>query len=245
MAAALQLLRAAAEVFDDIEDADSPNSIPARYGNAAATNAATTLLVLAEKAITRLKARGVADDVIVRIMDGINTYYTVTCTGQHLDLSMTQLKEVSEEMYLKAAEMKSASTFECACHAGALLSTCNQELINRAADFGHNLGMVGQIANDIRGITGGRDIKQRKMTLPAIFALRQADDRARQQLEKVFLTKADFTGNPDEVRELLFSSGAVHYTLIKMGTYQQRARENLIEMERLGASTDRLKQFIE
>ena len=85
-AAAIQLLKAAAEVFDDIEDADSSDSLASRYGLAAATNAATTLIILAEKAIARLKGRGVADDSIIRILDAINSYYTTACAGQHLDL---------------------------------------------------------------------------------------------------------------------------------------------------------------
>ena len=54
-AAARQFLVAAADVFDDIEDADSSEALSARYGSVVATNVATTLLILAEKAITRQK----------------------------------------------------------------------------------------------------------------------------------------------------------------------------------------------
>src|SRR5512139_840285 len=48
-AAGMRCFRAAADAFDDAEDADSPTSLAARYGMAIAVNVATTLLVLGEK----------------------------------------------------------------------------------------------------------------------------------------------------------------------------------------------------
>ena len=54
-AAGLEFLLAAGDVFDDIEDDDTPESLSAKYDSAIATNVATTLLILAEKSITRLK----------------------------------------------------------------------------------------------------------------------------------------------------------------------------------------------
>ena len=87
-AAALQLLTAAGDVFDDIEDADSAESLSTKYGAAVATNVATTLLILAERAIVRLKERGIEDCITVRVMDAVNSFYTTACTGQHLDLSL-------------------------------------------------------------------------------------------------------------------------------------------------------------
>ncbi|MGD9118913.1 MAG: polyprenyl synthetase family protein, partial [Dehalococcoidia bacterium] len=121
-AAALQLLVAAGDVLDDAEDADSPESLPARYGPAIAVNVATTLLSLAEKSLTRLKDRGVADSVIVRVTDIVNSFFIDACAGQHLDLSLTSNIDVSEDDYLKVVGMKSASQVECACHVGALLA---------------------------------------------------------------------------------------------------------------------------
>ena len=56
-AAALQLLKTAAEVFDDIEDADSSESLSARHGFAIAVNVATTLVIVAERAIVRLETK--------------------------------------------------------------------------------------------------------------------------------------------------------------------------------------------
>jgi len=244
-AAALQLLRAAGDVFDDIEDVDSSESLSAKYGSAMATNAATTLLILAEKAIIRLEIRGLADHIIVRVIDAVNSFYTTACIGQHLDLSLTSKTSVSEDKYFKLAYMKSASTVECACYIGALLATTNQELINTFTTFGHNLGMASQIANDILGITQGSDIVKPKITLPVIYALAQTDGEEHNQLEITFGKPFECVQDPTQIKNLLFRTGAIHYAAVKMEFYKQRALDNLSEAEKAGVKVEILKSFLE
>lgn len=244
-AAALQLFKAAAEVFDDIEDADSSESLSIRYGPAIATNLATTLLILAEKAVTRLKRKGIEDSVIIQVMDTINSFYTTTCIGQHLDLSLSPDITVTEETYLEIADLKSASTVECACHIGALLATPNQKLITTFAAFGHNLGMAGQIANDIQGIIQGSDIVKRKITLPIIYALTQTDKKTHNQLKSTFGNSSEHTPDVKEIRDLLFTSGAIHYATIKVELFKQLALDSLSEAEKAGARVEKLKLFFQ
>jgi geranylgeranyl pyrophosphate synthase len=244
-AAAIQLFMAAGDVFDDIEDADSSESLSARYGSAIATNAATTLLSLAEKSITRLKGRGVADSVIVRVTDAVNSFFISACAGQHLDLSLASKTDIPEDLYVKVVGMKSASQVECACHIGALLANARQELVDIFAKFGHNLGMAAQIINDIRGITRGSDILKHRITLPVIYALTQAEGESRHQLELAFRRPSESLLDPTQIRDLLFRSGAIHYTTIKMEFYKQLAIDNLSEIERHGARVKRLKSFLE
>ncbi len=245
-AAAIQLFKAAGDVFDDIEDADSSESLSARYGSAVATNVATALLILAERAITQLKVRGVEDYIIVRVMDLINSFSTTACAGQHLDLSLAPETAVSEDIYLRVAGMKSASTVECACHIGALLAIANQELIDAFALFGHNLGMASQIANDILGITRGSDILKPKITLPVIYTLTQTNGKTRNHLESTFVKQSGPVPiSTQQIKDLLFRAGAIHYAVIKMEFYKQRALDILSEAERAGVSVERLKLFLE
>ena len=244
-AAAMQLFMAAADVFDDIEDADSPESLPARHGTAVATNVATALLILAEKGLTRLKERGVEDCITVRAMDAINSFYTTACAGQHQDISGGSDASVSEDTYLTVAHLKSATTMECACYLGALLGKGNQEIIDMFTRFGYNLGMASQIANDIDGITQGSDILKRKVTLPVIYALAQADGEAHRQLESAFLKTSECFPDPVQTRDLLFRTGAMHYATIKMEFYKQQALDLLYEAREAGASIESLKLFLE
>jgi geranylgeranyl pyrophosphate synthase len=141
--------------------------------------------------------------------------------------------------------MKSASTAECACHIGALLAMANQELIDTFSKFGHNLGMASQINNDMQGITQGTDIVNRKLTLPAIYALEQTDGEAHNQLRLAFSKQAEPAPDRNQTRDLLFRTGAIYYALIKMEFYKERALNILSEAERAGASVERLKLFLE
>jgi len=243
--AALRFFMAAGEVFDDIEDADAPGSLSAKYGPAVATNAATALLILAERAISRLKERSVTDCVIVRIMDAINSFYTTACAGQHLDLSFTSDTSISEDIYLKIASMKSATTIECACYIGALFATTSQELVDSFTLFGHNLGMASQIANDIQGIIRGNDIIEHKITLPIVYALAHTEGEAHNRLELAFSKPYECVPSPTQTKDLLFRSGAIHYTAIKMELYKQNALDILHEFVNAGTNVEKLRLFLE
>jgi hypothetical protein len=48
----------------------------------------------------------------------------------------------------------------------------------------------------------------------------------------------------EEVRDLLFHTGAVHYVTLKMEVYRQQALDILSDAEELGANIDRLKTFL-
>ncbi|MBI2859135.1 MAG: polyprenyl synthetase family protein [Chloroflexi bacterium] len=245
LAACRQFLLAAADVFDDIEDDDSPHSLSARHGRAVAVNVATTLLILAEKALTRLEMRGVPSDTIVRIADTVNSFYTTACGGQHLDLSLASRVSASEDAYFWVSSMKSASQAESACRAGAMLATENQPLIDSLGRFGHNLGMASQVSNDVQGVIEGRDIVKRKNTLPVIYALANADGEVRRRLEDAFFRQSGPAPDPETIREALFCSGAVHYAVVKVELFKQQARDALAEAEKAGASVERLALFLE
>lgn len=243
VAASLQFMLAAGDVFDDIEDADSPTSLLAKYGQAAATNVGTTLLILAEKAICRLKNRQVDDHLILKSFEILNSYFTLACLGQHYDLTKASNISTSEEEYLKITGLKSASQIECSCRLGALLGGASNQLIDIFSKFGHNLGMSNQLANDIRGITQGKDILNRKVTLPVIYALTQIEGKKRQCLEAYFRNETSDPVKWEEIKNWLLRCGAVYYSTVRQEMYKQQALDCLILAERLGIHISHLKMF--
>ncbi len=245
VAAALQLFMAAGDVFDDIEDADSSQSLLAQYGPPIATNAAASLLILAEGALARLHTKGVNAETIVHILKQVNSYYVTACAGQHRDLLLGTEETITEESYLHIVTMKSASQIELTCHLGALLADANAELIKLFSEFGQNLGMAAQISNDIQGITRGNDITSCNITLPVIFALTQAGDNDLNLLKDTFIQKSGDKHDPEEIRDLLYKIGAVHYAMIKVELYRQRAIDALTRAGRAGINIENLKLFLE
>lgn len=244
VAAAFYLLEKAAETFDDIEDSDSSEALSAKYGSAMATNVGTTLLILAEKAVTRLKERGVEDKITIRVIDEVNSSFITACAGQHLDLSLSLNVAVSEDMYIQVSAMKSASIIGCTCRVGALLATENQQLIDMFAKYGYYLGIVSQIANDILGITQENDILKPKITLPMIYALNQVDNEARDILELSLSRRSEASFDPKSIKDLLFRTGAIHYSTIKMEFYKQQALDVLSKLVDEDINVERLKLFL-
>lgn len=182
---------------------------------------------------------------IVGLMETINTFYTTACIGQHLDLSLAPEEAVSEEIYLKIADMKSASTVECACRIGAIVASDDPLLIDKFALFGHNLGMSAQIANDILGIASASDIINRKITLPVIYALFQTERETRQQIEDTYFLNNKKLADISKIKDLLFSAGAVNYATIRMELFKQHSMDILTEIESTEINTTRLRPFLE
>lgn len=244
LCASLQFFMAAGDVFDDIEDNDSPLSLCAKYGTAVTNNIATTLLVLGEKAIARLKDRNVADHIIIRILDSVNSYYLTACEGQHMDISHGNNMEISENDYFEILSLKSASQIECTCYTGALLATDNEKILDRFKEFGYNLGMMAQITNDISGIINKKDILNKKITLPVIFALAQSEKPVYTLLEQYYSSQSDSDITAEQISDVLSSSGALHYAAIKLESYRLTATEAVDTFEDKNINTDILRMFV-
>jgi geranylgeranyl pyrophosphate synthase len=237
----LQLFRAAGDLFDDLEDNDFQGTAIAVVRPGIAINVATMLLILAEKALLRLGNRGVNASTISQVIDIINTAYEKACIGQHLDLWALRRKMLTEKAYLKIAELKTATSVECACRTGALVAGADNELIDKFALLGNNLGMASQIANDIQGILSLKDVLKPKMTLPVIFTLSQSEASVRDRLSRVFRQAEMLVKEARQIRRIIIEAGAVQYATIKLEYYKLRAWDYLHEIEATGAKIDQLK----
>ncbi len=85
---------------------------------------------------------------------------------------------ISRENYYKRIYAKTASLFEMASRAAAMVSPVNDGVIELMRQYGYNLGMAFQIVDDILDFTGeqetvgkpvGSDLLQGLVTLPAIY----------------------------------------------------------------------------
>jgi octaprenyl-diphosphate synthase len=234
VAAALQLLNSAAEVFDDVEDTDNSDSIASKYGADLATNLGTCLMNLAYGELLKVEAD---PEIRLETIELINQYYTRACMGQHFDL--LRKSELSEEQYYAIASLKTASVMECACVTGALLANPNKVIMENFGGFGQNLGIAWQIANDIQGIVSGIDIEKGKMTLPIIFMMETLEG-----LHKASFLEALQTDKKG-VKERVMQDGGVFYARVKLEEYQNRAIDKLNQLESLGIKTNPLKIFLD
>ncbi len=103
--------------------------------------------------------------------------------GELLQISKTRKLDIDEETYFRIISDKTASLLSTCCEIGARASTNDENKITAMKGFGENLGIAFQIRDDILDFIGtknifgkplGADIKEKKITLPLIYALKNA-----------------------------------------------------------------------
>jgi len=80
-------------------------------------------------------------------------------------------------MYLRVTGMKSAFAQSAPVYTGAALAGRRLNWVQSWRNSDIIWGWPPQIANDIKGITGLRDIRQRKITLPVTYPWRKQTEK--------------------------------------------------------------------
>lgn len=187
MATVMEMLHTATLVHDDIIDnADlrrSRSSVNARFGNQAAVLMGDWLYMSAFE--TALKQRS------LEILDILTKLTRQMTEGELIQLTMLGNSEITEEQYFDILKRKTAYLFSGCCEIGAILAGASSERQAALRDFGMNLGIAFQLADDVFDFTAnekaigkaaGNDLLEGKMTLPLI-KLAECEPKVRPILE--------------------------------------------------------------
>ncbi len=156
--------------------------------------------------------------------------------GELLQLEKSRKLDITENVYYEIIRQKTATLISACCRIGLISNgKANEEQEKTMQEFGTKTGIAFQIKDDLfdylsPGIIGkpvGIDIKEKKMTLPLIYALSIATPAQR----KYFLTTVKrFNTDKTRVRELISfvkDSGGLDYAINKMKEFQTDARNLL------------------
>ena len=114
--------------------------------------------------------------------------------GELIQHDLVGRVDLSEQEYLDLIHRKTAVLFSVCCRYGAMLAESDPEAEQRLADYGWNLGMAFQLVDDVLDFAAteetlgkpvGNDLREGKVTLPLILALRTASDEERALVEQV------------------------------------------------------------
>jgi len=139
--------------------------------------------------------------------------------GEVLQLLHVHNPDTSEADYLRVIERKTAVLFAAATRLGAMIAGRDAGTQQRLADFGMNLGMAFQIADDVLDYTAdaatlgknlGDDLAEGKATLPVIHALAHAAPASRERLASI-IRDGDDDALP-EVLAAIHASGGIAYS---------------------------------
>ena len=180
-AVGLELLRTASLVHDDVVDEAAERrgqaSVNADYDNKVAVLVGDYVLSTA-----LLHVSYTHSEIIVRRLAELGRTLS---DGEILQLANIQSKKVTEEVYYKIIERKTAALFEACAAIGAESAGATEEEVEAARLFGKNLGIVFQIRDDIFdyydseaeiGKPTGNDLAEGKLTLPIIYALNSTEN---------------------------------------------------------------------
>ena len=180
-AVGLELLHTASLVHDDVVDEAAERrgqaSVNADYDNKVAVLVGDYVLSTA-----LLHVSYTHSEIIVRRLAELGRTLS---DGEILQLANIQSKKVTEEVYYKIIERKTAALFEACAAIGAESSGATEEEVEAARLFGKNLGIVFQIRDDIFdyydseaeiGKPTGNDLAEGKLTLPIIYALNSTEN---------------------------------------------------------------------
>lgn len=155
--------------------------------------------------------------------------------GELLQLQKSRKMNITEEDYYRIIRSKTAALIAACTACGAKSVTEDPEKIRKMKDFGENIGIAFQIKDDLldyepNGLTGklnGNDIKERKITLPLIYALENASLHVKRHILSIVKNKKKTKAEIHEVIEFVRSSGGTEYTENKMNLYRDKALEIL------------------
>ncbi len=155
--------------------------------------------------------------------------------GELLQIKKTRKLDNDEETYFKIISDKTASLLSTCCEIGARASTTNEEEIKAMRSFGENLGMAFQIRDDILDYIGktkiigkplGGDIKEKKITLPLIHALKNSSDKeARDVIKKIKNGKS--SSDVSNIISFVKNKGGIEYSEEVANQYAANAVSNL------------------
>lgn len=150
--------------------------------------------------------------------------------GELLQMEKARRLDIDEHVYYNIIKGKTASLMAAACSLGAASSTQDEKTIELMRSFGEKIGIAFQIRDDLMdfgtadiGKPKGIDIKEKKLTLPLIYALRHTSKSERKHYINIIKRHHDKPDKVQEVIEFVWKSGGIEYAEQAMYDYRDEA----------------------
>ncbi len=178
-----------------------------------------------------------------RVLEILSDAVKKMSEGELLQLEKSRLLNITEEDYFSIIRNKTASLLASACAAGAFSASHDEELTEKLRLFGENTGIAFQIKDDLFdysaadvGKPTGNDIREKKLTLPLIYTLKNASAETRRKLIYIIKNKNKDKSSVQLVIDEVKKAGGIQYAEDVMAFYKKAALDVL---ERFPASEAR------
>lgn len=151
--------------------------------------------------------------------------------GELLQIEKARKLDISEDVYFEIITKKTATLIAACCASGAASISTDKDTIAKFKDFGTYTGIAFQIKDDLFdfgddtsiGKPTGIDIKEKKMTLPLIFALNQSSWLEKRRIINIVKNHNDDPKKVAEVVKFVIEKGGIQYAEKIMHQYKDKA----------------------
>ena len=154
--------------------------------------------------------------------------------GELLQMEKARKLDITEEVYYDVIRQKTASLIAACCQVGASSVGADDQEVTEMREFGYNVGMAFQIKDDLFdygnyqiGKPTGIDIKEKKMTLPLIYALRNASRADQKSIKTLIKKSSDKPKYVGEVIDFVKSAGGLDYAEEIMNNFYRESMQVL------------------
>ena len=150
--------------------------------------------------------------------------------GELLQIEKARRLDIDEKIYFDVIRQKTASLIASCCACGATSAGADDATVEKMRQFGEKIGIAFQIKDDVFdfgtddvGKPLGIDIKEKKITLPLIYALNKASYLEKKRIINLVKNHNDEPSKIAEIIRFVHSKGGISYAEQKMQTYQREA----------------------
>jgi len=233
LAACVEFIHTATLLHDDVVDSSS-----FRRGNPSANivfgNEASVLVgdFLFSRAFQLM-----VEDGSLSVLAILSNASAVIAEGEVLQLSTQNNLNTTMADYLSVIAGKTAALFAAACQVGPVVADKRASEEEAFRDYGFNLGMAFQIADDVLdyALTGARqggkaagdDFRDGKVTAPVLYALQSADAQERAFWTRTLGERDQNDGDFETAQKYMMAHAAGEKGLTLARGYAQKARASL------------------
>ena len=165
--------------------------------------------------------------------------------GEILQVKKSRKLDIDDETYFEIIRKKTASLIATSMAIGAASVKDDQELLDKMYSIGQDAGIAFQIKDDIfdyqdKGLIGkptGNDIKEKKITLPLLYVLKNSNASERKRILRLIKHKNKNSAVVKELIQLVTEKGGLEYATTKMNEFKDKAINALMEFDDSEART--------
>jgi len=155
--------------------------------------------------------------------------------GELLQIEKARKLDIDESVYFEIIRQKTASLIASCCACGAQSVNSEKNTIEILRKFGETTGIAFQIKDDLfdfgnsseTGKPTGIDLKEKKMTLPLIFALSQSSSKIKSEMIGIIKNYSEDEKKVEKVIDFILNSGGINYSTNKMLAFRDSALQSI------------------